>query len=174
MINYASALARDLGDEQGEDWAYDNYTFYTVVSRGGFGSYAGIAQVGGRRSHLVSTSLRTAGHEFGPNLGLSPAYYNYTKSLNPRGTSTYEGLIEIEYAHRFSIMSDESSSDFNNPALPHFTVHEKWQLDWLEGNDILNVTDASDNGTHRLYQNDLEKPTGLRAIRLPSGGARSH
>ncbi|MCH2061705.1 MAG: PKD domain-containing protein [Verrucomicrobiales bacterium] len=174
MLNDARALARDLGEEQGEDWDYDNYNFYTVVSRGGFGSYAGIAQVGGRRSHLVSTSLRTAGHEFGHNLGLSHAYYNYTKSLNPRGTSTYEGLNEIEYAHRFSIMSDESSSDFNNPALPHFTVHEKWQLDWLEGNDILNVTDASDNGTHRLYQNDLEKATGLRAIRLPSGGARSH
>ncbi|MCP4846694.1 MAG: PKD domain-containing protein, partial [Verrucomicrobiaceae bacterium] len=174
MLNDARALARDLGQEQGEDWDYDNYNFYTVVSRGGFGSYAGIAQVGGRRSHLISTSLRTAGHEFGHNLGLSHAYYNYTKSLNPRGTSTYEGLSEIEYAHRFSIMSDESSSDFNNPALPHFTVHEKWQLDWLGGNDILNVTDASDNGTHRLYQNDLENATGLRAIRLPSGGARSN
>ena len=174
MLNDARALARDLGVEQGEDWDYDNFNFYTVVSRGGFGSYAGVAQVGGRRSHLISTNLRTAGHEFGHNLGLSHAYYNYTKSLNPRGTTTYEGLNEIEYAHRFSIMSDESNSDFNNPALPHFTVHEKWQLDWLEGNDILNVTDASDSGTHRLYQNDLEKATGLRAIRLPSGGARSH
>ena len=174
MLNDARALARTLGEAQGEDWDYDNYDFYTVVSRSGFGSYAGVAQVGGRRSHLISTNLRTAGHEFGHNLGLVHAYYNYTKSLNPRGSSTYEGLNEIEYAHRFSIMSDESNSDFNNPALPHFTVHEKWQLDWLEGNDILNVTDASDNGVHRLYQNDLEKATGLRAIRLPSGGNRSH
>ena len=173
MLNDARALARDLGQEQGEDWDHDNYNFYTIVSRGGFGAYAGIAQLGGRRSHLISTSLRTAGHEFGHNLGLSHAYYNYTKSLNPRGTTTYEGLNEVEYAHRFSIMGDESNSDFNNPALPHFTVHEKWQLDWLEGNDILNVTDASDNGIHRLYQNDLENATGLRAIRLPSGGARS-
>lgn len=173
MLNDARALARDLGQEQGEDWDYDNYNFYTIVSRGGFGPYAGIAQLGGRRSHLIYTSLRTAGHEFGHNLGLSHAYYNYTKSLNPRGTITYEGLNQVEYAHRFSIMSDESGSDFDNPALPHFTVHEKWQLDWLDSGDILDVTDASANGTHRLYQNDLEEASGLRAIRLPSGGARS-
>ena len=81
MMDEARAAAIILGESKGLDWDYRNYDFYTIISDGGIGGYAGIAQVGGRKSHHQKgyTSLRTSGHEFGHNLGLSHAYYNHTK-----------------------------------------------------------------------------------------------
>ena len=175
MMNEARSLAITMGQAAGEDWDYANYDFYTIVSDGGIGGYAGIAQVGGRKSHLQKgyTSLRTAGHEFGHNFGLSHAYYNYTSDLNPRGATPTDGLGRVEYGHRFSIMSAQSGSDMNQPLIPHFTVHEKWRLDWLTDADFADVTSGSQSGTFRIYQNDDENATGQRAVRLPSGGALS-
>ncbi|MFT5408655.1 MAG: hypothetical protein ACI9NC_001365 [Verrucomicrobiales bacterium] len=173
MMNEARALAITMGQAEGEDWDYNNYDFYTIVSSGGIGGYAGIAQVGGRKSHLQDTSLRTAGHEFGHNFGLGHAHYNYTSDLNPRGATPTNGLARVEYGHRFSIMSGQSGSDLNNPALPHFTAHEKWRLDWLTDADFTDITSGSQSGTFRLYQNDDIDATGIRALRLPSGGALS-
>ncbi len=74
MMNDARALAITMGQAQGVDWDYNNFDFYTIVSDSGIGGYAGIAQVGGRKSHLQKnyTSLRTSGHEFGHNFGLLP------------------------------------------------------------------------------------------------------
>ena len=129
-MDEARAAAIILGESKGLDWDYRNYDFYTIISDGGIGGYAGIAQVGGRKSHHQKgyTSLRTSGHEFGHNLGLSHAYYNYTSDLSPRGATPSNGAGRIEYGHRFSVMSAQNGSDMNNPALPHFTAHEKWRL----------------------------------------------
>jgi len=175
MMNEARDAAIVLGDAQGLDWNYNNYDFYTIISNSGGFPYAGLAQVGGRKSHHVRgyTSLRTSGHEFGHNLGLSHAYYNYTSDLNPRGTTPANGAGRIEYGHRFSVMSAQSGSDMSNPALPHFTAHEKWRLDWVTDSDIEDITTGDQSGTYRLYQNDDEDVTGLRAIRIPSGGLYS-
>ncbi|MDA7888596.1 PKD domain-containing protein, partial [Akkermansiaceae bacterium] len=175
MMNEARDAAIILGDAKGLDWDYNNYDFYTIISDGGIGSYAGVAQVGGRKSHHQKgyTSLRTSGHEFGHNLGLSHAYYNYTSDLNPRGTTPANGAGRIEYGHRFSVMSAQGGSDMSNPALPHFTAHEKWRLDWVTDSDIVDITTGDQSGTYRLYQNDDEDVTGLRAIRIPSGGLYS-
>jgi hypothetical protein len=173
MMNEARATAITMGQAQGADWNYNNYDFYTIVSDGGIGEYAGVAQVGGRKSHLQSTSLRTAGHEFGHNLGLSHAHYNYTSDLNPRGSTPTNGLGIVEYGHRFSMMSAQSGSDFDNPLLTHFTVHEKWRLDWLTDSDFTDITSGNQTGTYRLYQNDDVDATGLRALRVPSGGTLS-
>ncbi|YCM42921.1 PKD domain-containing protein [Verrucomicrobiaceae bacterium 227] len=174
MMNEARSVAVAMGQAQGKDWDYNNYDLYTVVSDSGIGSYSGVAQVGGRKSHLQSTSLRTAGHEFGHNLGLSHAYYNYTSDLNPRGSTPNDGLGRVEYGHRFSMMSAQSGSDFENPLLAHFTVHEKWQLNWLTDNEFTDITAKSQSGTYRLYQNDDENATGLLALRVPSGGILSN
>jgi hypothetical protein len=175
MMNEARDLAIALGDAQGADWNYNNYDFYTIISAGGIGGYAGVAQVGGRKSHLQAgyTSLRTAGHEFGHNFGLSHAYYNYTSDLNPRGVTPTDGLARVEYGHRFSVMSAQSGSDFDHPLIPHFTVHEKWRLDWLTNADFTDITNGNQTGTYRLYQNDEESATGIRALRVPSGGELS-
>ena len=173
MMNEARDIAITMGQAEGKDWNYNNYDFYTIVSDGGIGGYAGVAQVGGRKSHLQSTSLRTAGHEFGHNLGLSHAHYNYTSDLNPRGSTPTNGLGIVEYGHRFSMMSAQSGSDFDNPLLTHFTAHEKWRLDWLTNSDFTDITSGSQTGTYRLYQNDDIDATGQRALRVPSGGALS-
>ena len=175
MMDEARDAAIILGESKGLDWDYRNYDFYTIISDGGIGGYAGIAQVGGRKSHHQKgyTSLRTSGHEFGHNLGLSHAYYNYTSDLSPRGATPSNGAGRIEYGHRFSVMSAQNGSDMNNPALPHFTVHEKWRLDWVTDSDIVDITTGDQSGTYRLYQNDNQDVTGLRAIRIPSGGLYS-
>ena len=175
MMDEARDAAIILGQSKGLDWDYRNYDFYTIISDGGIGGYAGIAQVGGRKSHHQKgyTSLRTSGHEFGHNLGLSHAYYNYTSDLSPRGSTPSNGAGLIEYGHRFSLMSAQNGSDMSNPALPHFTAHEKWRLDWVTDSDIVDITTGDQSGTYRLYQNDHQDVTGLRAIRIPSGGLYS-
>lgn len=175
MMNEARAAAIVMGDAEGVDWDYNNFDLYTIISAGGIGSYAGVAQVGGRKSHHQRgyTSLRTSGHEFGHNLGLSHAHFNYSSDLNPRGSTPTNGLGRVEYGHRFSLMSAQSGSDLSNPLLPHFTVHEKWRLDWITDSDYTEITNSGQNGTYRLFQNDDENATGLRALRLPSGGALS-
>lgn len=175
MMNEARDLAISMGQAEGEDWDYNNFDFYTIISDGGIGGYAGVAQVGGRKSHLQKgyTSLRTAAHEFGHNFGLPHAHYNYTRDLSPRGATPFDGLGRVEYGHRFSVMSAQSGSDLNHPLIPHFTVHEKWRLDWLTDADFSDVTSGNQSGTFRLYQNDDGAATGLRALRLPSGGALS-
>ena len=175
MMNEARAAAIVMGDAQGVDWNYNNFDLYTIISDRGIGPYAGIAQVGGRKSHHQRgyTSLRTSGHEFGHNLGLLHAFFNYSSDLNPRGVTPTNGLGLVEYGHRFSVMSAQSGSDFDNPLFPHFTVHEKWRLDWLTNADMVDVTEGGQTGTYRLYQNDDENATGLRALRVPSGGALS-
>lgn len=175
MMNEARDLAITMGQAQGEDWDYRNFDFYTIISDRGIGSYAGIAQVGGPKSHHQRgyTSLRTAGHEFGHNLGLSHAYFNYTRDLSPRGQTPTNGLGRVEYGHRFSVMSAQSGSDFDNPLIPHFTVHEKWRLDWITDSEMVDITTGNQSGTYRLYQNDAEGATGVRALRIPSGGSFS-
>jgi len=175
MMNDARALAITMGQAQGVDWDYNNFDFYTIVSDSGIGGYAGIAQVGGRKSHLQKnyTSLRTSGHEFGHNFGLSHAHYNYTSDLNPRGSTPVDGLNVVEYGHRFSLMSAQSGSDLSQPLMPHFTVHEKWRLDWLTDADFTDVTTGDQSGTLRIYQNDVEDASGQRAVRVPAGGTYS-
>lgn len=175
MMNDARALAITMGQAEGEDWNYSNYDFYTIISDGGIGSYAGVAQVGGRKSHLQRgyTSLRTAGHEFGHNFGLSHAYYNYTSDLSPRGSTPVDGINRVEYGHRFSVMSAQSGSDFDHPLIPHFTPYEKWRLNWLTDADFTDITTGNQSGTFRLYQYDLENAANTRALRVPSGGALS-
>ncbi|MDB4257799.1 PKD domain-containing protein [bacterium] len=175
MMNEARAAAIVMGDAQGVDWDYNNFDFYTIISDGGIGPYAGVAQVGGRKSHHQKgyTSLRTSGHEFGHNLGLSHANYNLSSDLSPRGSTPTEGVTNIEYGHRFSVMSAQGGSDLSNPTLPHFTVHEKWRIDWLTDADMVDITSGNQNGTYRLFQNDQENATGLRALRIPSGGSMS-
>ncbi|MDB4434449.1 hypothetical protein N9142_04860, partial [Akkermansiaceae bacterium] len=175
MMNEARAAAIVMGDAQGVDWDYNNFDFYTIISDGGIGPYAGVAQVGGRKSHHQKgyTSLRTSGHEFGHNLGLSHANYNLSSDLSPRGSTPTEGVTNIEYGHRFSVMSAQGGSDLSNPTLPHFTAHEKWRIDWLTDADMVDITSSNQNGTYRLFQNDQENATGIRALRIPSGGSLS-
>ena len=122
MMNEARALAITMGQAEGEDWDYNNYDFYTIVSDGGIGGYAGVAQVGGRKSHLQSTSLADGWTRVRPQLsGCLHSWYNYTHRPEPAWCDAQRtGSARVEYGHRFSIMSAQSGSDLSNPALPHF------------------------------------------------------
>ncbi len=158
-----AALAAQPVDQ---DWDYNNYDFYTVVTSGGSGwGYAGVAFVGGKGSHLNgagATNLRTAGHEFGHNLGLLHANYWRTDAPSPIGQDSVPGGYRgdsandewIEYGHKFSTMSAQGGSGDFDAGRGHFSTGEKVRLDWLvEGDgDHVSLTESS---TVRLYRHDV-------------------
>lgn len=147
-------------------WNYANFDFYTVLTSGGSGwGYAGVASVGGTRSHLNgggAASARTSLHEFGHNLGLLHAQYWRTDSPSPIGRDSVPGgyrddgsnAEHVAYGHRNSTMGAQSGSGDLNAGRGHFTTGEKVKLDWLvQGdNDWESITTS---GSHRLYRFDL-------------------
>lgn len=173
----AAALA--AGATAGQDWDYTHYALDVIVTsnKPSF-AYAGVAYVGGKGAHLRQdyTSLRTAGHEFGHNLGLWHANYWRTDSPSPIGRDAVPGGYVndgtkaewIEYGHRFSVMSAQFEDDFNNADKPHFSVVEKAKLDWLAPADIATIT-TSTGAPIRLYRQDHRDATGIRAIKINLG-----
>lgn len=150
----------------GEDWNYQNYDFYTVVTQGGSFGYGGVAFVGGTGSHMNgagATYVRTAAHEFGHNLGLLHAQYWRTDSPSPIGRDSVPGGYRgdaandehIEYGHKFSTMSAQNGSGDLNSGRGHFTTGEKVRLDWLVDTDGDHVSLTS-SATVRLYRHDVQ------------------
>lgn len=162
------AQARDAAlaaQPEGEDWNYNNYDFYTVVTSGGGFGYGGVAYVGGRGSHLNgagATNIRTASHEFGHNLGLLHANYWRTDSPSPIGRDSVPGGYRgdtnnaewIEYGHKFSVMSAQNGGGDFDSGRGHYTSGEKVRLDWLVEGDGDHVT-LTNSSTVRLYRHDL-------------------
>lgn len=185
LLNAATAAAVTAGNAVGEDWDAQNYDFYTVLTTGGSWGYAGIASVGGRRSHLNgsnSSHIRTASHEFGHNLGLRHANYWRTDSTSPIGRDSIPGGYvgdegndeRIEYGHRFSTMAAQGGSGDFNDGRAHYTTGEKTRLDWLleDDGDWVSI-DSSTTVPIRLYRHDIEtadlpaRATGVvRAIKI--------
>ena len=165
----------------GEDWDYNNYDFYTVVTSGGSGwGYGGVAFVGGKGSHLNgagATNIRTAAHEFGHNLGLLHANYWRTDSPSPIGRDSVPGGYQddgvgderIEYGHKFSTMSAQGGSGDFDSGRGHFTTGEKVKLDWLVQGDGDHVS-LTGSSTVRLYRHDI--PEAEHAA-MTTGVARS-
>ncbi|MGC9450577.1 MAG: PKD domain-containing protein [Oceanipulchritudo sp.] len=161
-------------------WNYANYDFYIVVTSnyGNAFPYAGRGYVGAPGLHLRSdyTTLRTAGHELGHNLGLWHANYWRTDSTSPVGMDSRPGGYVndlndnewLEYGHRFSLMSAQYESNFNDPGKPHFTVSEKVRLDWLTAADGLQVLSSTPvTGTVvRLYRQDHPAAPNTRAVQI--------
>lgn len=162
------AQARDAAlaaQPAGEDWNYNNYDFYTVVTSGGGFGYGGVAYVGGRGSHLNgggATNIRTASHEFGHNLGLLHANYWRTDSPSPIGRDSVPGGYRgdtsnaewIEYGHKFSVMSAQNGGGDFDSGRGHYSSGEKVRLDWLVEGDGDHVT-LTNSSTVRLYRHDL-------------------
>lgn len=150
--------------------AYDFYIVLTDENTSGAGSfnflYAGMAWVGAPGLHLVhpNYTLRTAGHEFGHNLGLQHANYWRTDSDTPIGRDSVPGGYVgdtsnaewIEYGHRFTIMSAQTTGDMNDRTA-HFAPREKLRLDWIATGQVAVVTNSR---VVRLYRFDHRTATG--------------
>ena len=168
LFNDALPLVKAAGEAKGLDWDEANYDFYTMLTTGGTWGYAGVAGVGGRRSHLNgagSSNVRTASHEFGHNLGLRHANYWRTDSTSPIGRDSipggYVGDAErderIEYGHKFSVMGAQNGGGDLNEGRGHYTTGEKVFLDWLvaDDNDWVSI-DQTTPEPIRLYRHDVE------------------
>lgn len=179
LLSHATAAAKSANPQ----WDSAQFNLYAVITsnKGGF-AYAGKAWVGSAGVHLRAdySSLRTAGHEYGHNLGLWHAGYWRTDCSSPIGRDTAPGGYvsdgvgdeRIEYGHRFSLMSAQHSAEFNNATMPHFSVVEKLRLDWItpaSGLATLASTPATGT-TLRIYRQDHPAASGTRGvcIDLPS------
>lgn len=158
--------ARQAAATANAAWNFNNFNFYTVVTTGAVSTfgYTGVAELGGKGSHLLRdfTTVRTASHEYGHNLGLNHSEYWLTDSASPIGRDSIPGGYvgdgaddeRIEYAHKFAVMgSQDNSGDFEN-GRAHYAASDKNRLDWLvqADGDIVNTTTS---GTFRLYRHDV-------------------
>ncbi len=147
----------------------DDFDFVTVVTKGGHG-YCGVAWVGGRQSHLVCYDVQVGNHEFGHNLGLFHANYNYTDHpTDPTSRDAIAGEPQsphLEYGHYYSVQAAQFNSRMDERA--HYSVREKLRIDWLKDNEY---TDARSSGTYRINQLDDMASQGVRGMRVPSGDA---
>lgn len=171
--NFAQLLSDSRTAAQAAGYSYANYNLdVTVTTSSGFG-YAGRSYVGGQGCHLVAgyTSLRTAGHELGHNLGLWHANYWRTDSTMPFGRDTVPGGYTsdasnsewVEYGHYFSMMSAQYGGESDDATKPHYAPFEKSKLGWLSGSELQYVTAS---GTYRLFRHDerttVGNPRGIR------------
>ncbi len=188
--SYTNAFATLLADARSaalaanSSWNTANHDLYVVITsnKGSF-AYAGIAYVGSSGAHLRSdyATLRTAGHEYGHNLGLWHANYWRTDATSPIGRDSNPGGYVndnsgdewLEYGHRFSLMSAQSGSDFDDGTKPHYSVAEKARLDWLtETSGITRLTSTPSSGTLvRIYRQDHPSAAGTRAVHVDVPGS---
>lgn len=165
-FNLLLTHARQAAVAANPAWNHSNFDFYTVITTGTAGNfgYIGIAQLGGKGSHLLAnfTTIRTASHEYGHNLGLNHSEYWLTDSPSAIGRDAIPGgyvgdtadAERIEYGHKFAVMgSQDNSGDFEG-GRAHYAASDKNRLDWLvqTNGDVVSTTNS---GTFRLFRHDL-------------------
>jgi len=172
--NFAQLLSDARTAASAAGYNYANYNLDVVVtSNSGFG-YAGRSYIGAQGSHWVQgyTSLRTAGHELGHNLGLYHANYWRTDSTTPFGKDSNPGGYAadvvngewVEYGHYFSVMSAQYGGEWDDATKPMYNPAEKAQLGWLSGNAAQYI---GASGTYRLFRHDAQTTVGTpRGIRI--------
>jgi hypothetical protein len=176
--NYVNNFSGILSDAQSaasaQGFTAGNYNLYAVVTTDSGFSYAGESWIGAAGSHWVTpyTTLRTAGHELGHNLGLYHANYWRTDSPQPFGQDSNPGgyvvdSVEgewVEYGHYFSVMSAQYGGEWDDATKPIYNPAEKVRLGWLSGSQVLY---AASSGTYRLFRHDARTTVGTpRAIRI--------
>ncbi len=164
IINDGAAAAAAAGFDP------DDFDFVSVFTKSAGHGYCGVAGVGGKFSHNVCFNIRTVNHEFGHNLGLFHANYNYTSHpTDPTSRDAVAGASEsphLEYGHWYSVQSGQNPSRMDLRA--HYAAPEKVRIDWLRDNEF---TDVRSSGTYRINQLDHMDSQGVRGLRVPTGDA---
>jgi autotransporter-associated beta strand protein len=152
------------------DWNHTKFDLYTVITntatnaQGNGFDYSGIAQLGGKASHLLRNfiSVRTASHEYGHNLGLNHSEYWLTDAPSPIGGDSKPGGYagdaaddeRIEYGHKFAIMSGQNAAGDFDSGRAHYAASDKNRLDWLVAGDG-GIVSTTTSGTIRLHRHDV-------------------
>jgi hypothetical protein len=172
--NFSQILSDARNAAAALGYNYSSYNLDVVVTSDQGFSYAGKSWIAAQGSHWVApyTSLRTAGHELGHNLGLYHANYWRTDSTQPFGKDSNPGGYVadkvngewIEYGHYFSVMSAQFGGEWDDATKPHYAPAEKVRLGWLAGSQVQYV---SASGTYRLFRLDALSTVGTpRGIRI--------
>lgn len=174
--NFAQLLSDARNAAAAKGYNYTSYNLDVVVTSLSDFTYAGYSYIGAQGSHwcVPYTTLRTAGHELGHNLGLYHANYWRTDSTLPFGEDSNPGgyvadVVNgewVEYGHYFCVMSGQYGSEWDDATKPIYGPIEKVQLGWLSGTQVQYVTNS---GTYRLFRDDAETTVGTpRGIRIES------
>lgn len=172
--NFAQLLSDARSAAAAQGYNYASYNLDVVVTTLSDFTYAGYSYIGAQGSHwcVPYTTLRTAGHELGHNLGLYHANYWRTDSTLPFGEDSNPGGYVadtfngewLEYGHYFCVMSAQFGSEWDDATKPIYDPVEKVQLGWLSGNQVQYVTNS---GSYRLFRHDARTTVGTpRGIRI--------
>lgn len=155
IMNDAKEAARKLG------FPPEDFHHYVVIYTGGPGSFGGLGSVNGPNTWLKTTSVGTAEHELGHNVGVW-----HSNSWNTGGVSSIGSGANAEYGHTNDVMGNSSSGG-------HFNASMKEQLQWITPETY---TTARKSGVYRIHQFDqVRLNAGLRyALRVAKDADRDY
>lgn len=155
IMNDAKEAARKLG------FPPEDYHHFVVIYTGGPGSFGGLGSVNGPNTWLKTTSVGTAEHELGHNVGVW-----HSNSWNTSGVSSIGSGANVEYGHTNDVMGSSGSGG-------HFNASMKEQLQWITPETYTTVRKS---GVYRIHQFDqVRQDPGLRyALRVAKDADRDY
>ncbi|WP_038172465.1 Calx-beta domain-containing protein [Verrucomicrobium sp. BvORR106] len=155
IMNDAKEAARKLG------FPPEDYHHFVVIYTGGPGSFGGLGSVNGPNTWLKTTSVGTAEHELGHNVGVW-----HSNSWNTSGVSSIGSGANVEYGHTNDVMGSSGSGG-------HFNASMKEQLQWITPETYTTVRRS---GVYRIHQFDqVRQDPGLRyALRVAKDADRDY
>ncbi|MDQ8204433.1 PKD domain-containing protein [Pelagicoccus sp. SDUM812003] len=167
------AVAAYMGD--GNPNPFSQYDFVAVSFPILFSGWAGKASVGGPEQWLQGRcGAETILHELGHNYGLLHANYWAFEKIGDLDTpSGSENPIDPNgvdegYGDIFDTMGSGPLE------AGHFHMAAKESLGWIEPDQWLDVTTATPNGVHRIYQFDDVSAEGIQGLRLEKQASGDH
>ena len=177
VANFDQMLTDAKAEALTKGFDADPFDFFILLTPEGTGAadfpYSGRAKLGEPGVHVITPKykLRTIAHELGHNIGLWHANYWLTDSETPIGRDSIGGGYAgdgsnaewFEYGHRYSGMNAQNTPDMLDKSA-HFSIREKWEVDWLTGSDLAVTTTSA---VFRIFRHDHGDVTGTpRGVRI--------